>query len=149
MRGVDSAGNSFALVRPSVNVVTASLVLIAGAIYYSFFFAEHVDESTVYTISNVHDLLDALLAPILTFLIVLLFRRKTLGRFLGYTYIVFLVVGVVVSLANSMVFDRFGVTQYEVLPRVMFTLPTEIVLFTALAATFIVGETIVRTLTTR
>lgn len=144
MRDDDSDGNSFAMARPAVNTVVAALVVIAGAIYYSFIFVEHVDENTVFALSNVHDLSDALLAPIITFLIVLLFKQKTLGRFLGYTYLVFLIVGIVVSITNSLIFDRFGFTKYEVLPRVMVTLPTGIVLLTVLVALFVAGEAIVR-----
>lgn len=149
MSDVDSNGNSFAMSRPAVNIIVAVLVLIAGAIYYSFYLAEHVEESTVFTLRNVHDLSDAMLAPVITFMIMLLFTRKTLGRFLGYTYLVLLAVGVAASAVNAMIFDGFGFTQYEILPRVLFSVPTEIVLFTVLAAVFISGETIVRELTNR
>lgn len=150
MSDVDSNGNSFAMSRPAVNIIVAVLVLIAGAIYYSFYLAEHVEEDTVFTLRNVHDLSDAMLAPVITFVIMmLLFTRKTLGRFLGYTYLVLLSVGIAASAANAMTFDRFGFTQYEVLPRVLFSVPTEIVLFTVLAAVFISSDAIVRELTNR
>lgn len=149
MSDVDSNGNSFAMSRPAVNIIVAVLVLIAGAIYYSIYLAGHVEEDTVFTLRNVHDLSDAMLAPVITFVIMLLFTRKTLGRFLGYTYLVLLAVGIAASAANAMTFDRFGFTQYEVLPRVLFSVPTEIVLFTVLAAVFISSEAIVRELTNR
>ncbi|WP_210603047.1 hypothetical protein [Brevibacterium oceani] len=141
-----SAGNSFALSRPAVNITVALMVLIAGAIYCSFYLVGHIAENTVFTLSNVHDLSDAMLAPILTSMIMLLFTHKTLGRFLGYTYLVLLSLGIAASCANAMIFDRFDFTQYEILPRVLVTVPMEIVLFTVLTALFISGEAIVREL---
>lgn len=146
MSDVEPTQNSFALSRPVVNAIVAVLLLIAGAIYYSFYLAGHVTEGTVFTLSNVHDLSDALLAPVLTLMIMLLFTYKTLGRFLAHTYLVLLGIGVAASAANAVIFDRFGFTQYDILPRVLYTVPAEIVLFTALAALFISGEAIVREL---
>lgn len=145
----DSAGNSFALSRPAVNATVAVMVLIAGAIYFSFYLLGHIAENTVFTLSNVHDLSDAMLAPVLTLMIMLLFTHKTLGWYLAYTYLVLVVVGVAASFANAMIFDRFGFTQYEILPRVLVTVPMEIVLFTVLTALFISGEAIVRELRDR
>lgn len=149
MSDVETTENSFTLSRPVVNAIVAVLVLLAGAIYYSFYLAGHVAEGTVFTLHNVHDLSDAMLAPILTLMIMLLFTHKTLGRFLTRTYLVLLGIGVAASFANAMIFDRFSFTQYDILPRVLYTVPAEIVLFTVLAAVFISGEAIARELRER
>lgn len=149
MREERTTENSFALTRRSVNAVIAVLVFVAGGICYSFYLAEHISENTVVTLSNVHDLSDALLAPVLTCMIMLLCTDRTLGRFLGYTYLVFVAVGIAASYANALIFDQFGFTQYEILPRVLYTVPIELVLFTILAALFISGEAIVREVSSR
>src|SRR5699024_4929030 len=125
MSDAETTENSFTLSRPVVNAIVAVLVLLAGAIYYSFYLAGHVAEGTVFTLHNVHDLSDAMLAPILTLMIMLLFTHKTLGRFLTRTYLVLLGIGVAASFANAMIFDRFGFTQYDILPRVLYTVPAD------------------------
>ncbi|UVI37753.1 hypothetical protein [Brevibacterium spongiae] len=137
------------MTRPAMNLAVAVLVLLAGAIYYSFSLAGHLEANTFFTLHNVNDVSDAMLAPVITFMVVLLSPRKKLGRFLGHTYLVLLITGIAASVVNDMIFNRFGYMEYEILPRVLMSVPALILLFTPLVALFISGEMIVREVKSR
>ncbi|WP_231442311.1 hypothetical protein [Brevibacterium zhoupengii] len=140
--------NAFALTRTWVNTVVAVLVLVAGLLLYLPFANQHIGEGTFLSVRSLHDMSYVLLAPVITMVVMLFLLRRSLGRFLAYTYGVLVVAEIAAALINDVLFSRFGYLDNELFPTLTVAVPV-ICIFTGLAAVFVSGESIVRELAKR
>lgn len=137
--------NAFAMTRGWVNLVVAILILVAGLVFYILFDGHHFEDDTFFSMRNLHDMSDILLAPLIAMIVMLFLRRRSLGRFIATAYAVLVVTEIGAALVNDALFARFGYLEYEILPRVVVAVPI-ICFFTALLAVFVSGESVLREL---